>query len=150
MRIIECDRCKKHITMTQVEKIGCIKGLDWKNVKTGVLEGGPNKFEAWDICDDCMAEIDEFIRMKPATAAAPVLADQDPVQEKPKATIKRPIADGSKYAPVTAEKIEQIKQMARNKKTVKEIVETTGVSEPTVRKYKREVDNEKADPNYDI
>lgn len=139
MRIILCDRCKKR--MTQAKKTGYVN-LDWRDVKTGDLEGKPNELDDWDFCEECMAEISEFVRMKPAVAAAPVHADQDPVQEKPKATIKRPIADGSKWAPVTPEKIERIKALAREGKTVKEIVEETGVSDPTVRKYKREVDNE--------
>lgn len=142
MRIIECDRCHKRISNDAV-KIGYIS-FDTQDVKTGDLDG-KNEFEGWDLCDDCMAEINEFVRMKPAAAAAPAPANQDPVQEKPKATIKRPIADGSKWAPVTPEKIERIKSLAREGKTVKEIVEETGVSDPTVRKYKREVANEDAD-----
>ena len=69
-----------------------------------------------------------------------------PSVKKPTATIKRPIAADTKWAALTPEKIEQIKQMARDGKTVKEIVDATCVSDPTVRKYKREVDNEKAEP----
>ena len=134
MRIIECDRCKKR--MIQAKKTGYVN-LDWRDIKTGDLEGKPSEFGDWDFCDDCMAEIREFIKIRPKT-------------EKPTATIKRPIADGSKWAPVTSEKIERIKELAREGKTVKEIVEETGVSDPTVRKYKREVDNEKEDPDIDI
>lgn len=136
MRIIECDRCGKR--MTQVEKAGYVN-LSWRDVKEGLLEATPNEFDNWDFCEECMDEIHEFVRMKPA---APAHVKQDPVREKPKATIKKPIADGSKWSPITPEKIEQIRQMARKGKTVKKIVEETGVSDPTVRKYKREVDNE--------
>lgn len=61
-------------------------------------------------------------------------------EHKPKnPLIKKPIANGTKYAPLTQEKIDRIKELAREGKTVKEIVEETGVSDPTVRRYKREV-----------
>ncbi len=48
--------------------------------------------------------------------------------------------------PLTQDKIDQIKQMARDGKTVKEICDCTGVSDPTVRKYKKEVTNETTEP----
>lgn len=47
--------------------------------------------------------------------------------------IKRPVTDK-----ITPEKIEQIKALAKEGKTVKEIAVEVGVSEPTVRKYKVE------------
>ena len=57
------------------------------------------------------------------------------VDVKRGATIKRPVTG----MPLTQDKIDQIKQMARDGKTVKEICDCTGVSDPTVRKYKKEV-----------
>ena len=46
----------------------------------------------------------------------------------------------------TQDKIDQIKQLVREGKTVKEIAEKVGVSDPTVRKYKAEVANETTEP----
>lgn len=54
------------------------------------------------------------------------------VDVKRGATIKRPVTG----MPLTQDKSDQIKQMARDGKTVKEIAEKVGVSDPTVRKYK--------------
>ena len=122
MRIIKCDRCGKEIT--GVQSVGYVN-LDLRDVKTGKLQGD-SRFDGWDFCQPCMNAIAEFVRMVP----------------KPKAAIKKPIADGTKYAAVTPDKIERIRELAREGKTVKEIMEETGVSDPTVRKYKREVDND--------
>ena len=136
MRIIECDRCHRRIESK--DEVGYV-ALDWRSVKTGDLAGS-NTLDSWDFCDECMSAITDFVQhMRPAGGlqAADV---------KPKAVIKRPIADGTKYAALTPEKIEQIKLMASQGRTVKEICDATGVSDPTVRKYKREVDNEKAEP----
>ena len=118
MRIIECDRCHKRIK--GVGKIGSVC-LDLQDVKTGDLDGN-NEFEGWDICDECMQKIRDFVRMVP-----------------PKATIKKPISTDTKYSAITPEKIERIKQLSREGKTVKDIAAEVGCSEPTVRKYKAEV-----------
>lgn len=139
MRIIECDRCHKRIESK--DEVGYV-ALDWRSVKSGDLAGA-NTLDSWDFCDECMKEITDFVQhMRPAVQ---VPDGFKAVDAKPKASIKRPIADGTKYAAVTPEKVEQIKELAREGKTVKEISELVGVSDPTVRKYKREVDNEDAD-----
>jgi DNA-binding NarL/FixJ family response regulator len=59
--------------------------------------------------------------------------------------IKRPISADTKYAAITSEKIGRIKELVREGKTVKEIAELVGVSDPTVRKYKAEVAIETSD-----
>ena len=61
---------------------------------------------------------------------------------KPKATIRKPVTGTA----LSQEKIDMIKQMSRDGKTVKEICDYTGVSEPTVRKYKKEVCDETTEP----
>ena len=139
MRQIICDRCGEVISRT--DTTGYVN-LNRQDIRSGeiVIVGDGNPFENWDLCDKCMDEIEQFIANKPAWADAP------PTVKKPTATIKRPIAADTKWAALTPEKIEQIKQMVRDGKTVKEIVDATGVSDPTVRKYKREVDNKKAEP----
>lgn len=127
MRIIECDRCHKRFKKDAIQT-GFIC-LTTQDVKTGDL-GDNNDFGGWDLCDDCVQKIRDFVRMVP------------PNEEKPKATIKKPVPGTA----LTQEKIDLIKQMARDGKTVKEICDYTGVSDPTVRKYKKEVCDEKTEP----
>ena len=64
MRIIECNRCHESKRMDSVTEAGYIN-MDWRNVQTGDLKGDQT-FDDWDLCKECMAEIKEFIRMKPA------------------------------------------------------------------------------------
>lgn len=122
MRIIECDRCHRRIV--GVASVGYVN-IDMRDVRTGRLEGN-HDLDSWDFCAECMDEISKFVRMIP----------------KPSATIKKPIADGTKYSAMTPEKIEQIKRMAKDGKTVKEICEAVGASDPTVRKYMKETEND--------
>ena len=128
MRIIECDRCHKRIGNDK-EKTGYVN-LDMRDTRTGELEGN-REFEDWDLCDDCMKKIHDFIKPRLQTAKTPdgFVA----VEVKPAAVIKRPVTDK-----ITPEKIERIKALAKEGKTVKEIAVEVGVSEPTVRKYKVE------------
>lgn len=136
MRKIERDRCHAEIQAAR-DVVGVV------SLTTASLKGTQikyNPFKGWDLCNDCYEEIRKFI-------------ETDPNAEEPKkpavAKIKRPIASGTKYAAVTPEKVEQIKSLAREGKTVKEIAEKVGVSDPTVRKYKAEVTNEEPDTEGD-
>ena len=135
MRIIECDRC--HARIQADKDVVGVASLTTASLRGVQIRANP--FKGWDLCNDCYEEIRKFI-------------ETDPNAEEPKrsgAKIKRPISDGTKYAAVTPEKIEQIKQMARDGKTVKEIAEKVGVSDPTVRKYKAEVTNAEPDTEGD-
>lgn len=126
MRIIECDRCHKRIK--GVSKTGYIN-LDLRDIGSGELEGN-HEFDEWDLCEDCMRLIRDFVRMVP------------PKEEKPKATIKKMPVQGK-----TITKPDWIRRLASEGKTVKEICEITGCSEPTARKYKAEVTpNETTEP----
>lgn len=131
MRIIECDRCHKRIGNDK-EKTGYIN-LDMRDTRTGELEGN-REFEEWDLCDDCLKEIHDFVKTKPMQEASKIPEGFKAVEVKPTAVIKRPVTDK-----ITPEKIEQIKALAKEGKTVKEIAAEVGVSDPTVRKYKAEV-----------
>lgn len=72
----------------------------------------------------------------PTKPAEPVKTSDLTVEAPaPKATVKRRIEGKS----ISEEQVEKIKQLVKEGKTVKEIVELTGVSDPTVRKYKAEV-----------
>ena len=123
MRIIECDRCHKRFNK-DAKKTGYVN-LDQRDIKTGGLDGN-SEFDDWDICPDCMEKIREFVRKVPPKA-------EKPEEEKPKATIKK--------------KPDWIRRLASEGKTIKEICEITGCSEPTARKYKAEVTpNEETEP----
>lgn len=136
MRLIECDRCHKRIE--NKDEVGYV-ALDWRSVKSGDLAGS-NTLDSWDFCDECMKEITDFVQhMRPG---AQIPQGFKAVDVKPKATIKKPFTGTA----LTQEKIDMIKQMAREGMTVKEICDRTGVSEPTVRKYKREVTHETTEP----
>ena len=154
MRVIECDRCHKRINK-DARKTGYIN-LDLRDIGSGELEGN-HEFDEWDLCDDCLMQIRDFVRMVPPVRQEPdgpwvnVPKDQPLVPPIPKgfkavdvkcgAIIKRPVTG----MPLTQEKIDQIKQLVREGKTVKEIAEKVGVSDPTVRKYKAEVMNEETE-----
>lgn len=132
MRIIECDRCHKRFNK-DAKKTGYVN-LDQRDINTGALDGN-SEFDDWDVCDDCMQKIRDFVRMVPPEGFKAV-------EIKPKATIKKPVPGTA----LTQEKIDLIKQLARDGKTVKEICDYTGVSDPTVRKYKKEVCDETTEP----
>ena len=155
MRVIECDRCHKRFNK-DAKKTGYIN-LDQRDIRTGELDGNRDFYE-WDLCDDCMKLISDFVRMVPPVRQEPDrpgsnVPRQPTVPPMPKgfkavdvkhgATIKRPVTGMS----LTQEKIDQIKQLVREGKTVKEIAEKVGVSDPTVRKYKAEVENEMTGPD---
>ena len=131
MRIIECDRCHKRIK--GVSKTGYIN-LDLRDIGSGELEGN-HEFDEWDLCEDCMRLIRDFVRMVPPKA-------EKPEGEKPKAMIKKMPVQGK-----TITKPDWIRRLASEGKTIKEICEITGCSEPTARKYKAEVTpNEETEP----
>lgn len=142
MRAVICDRCGARI---MEDKAGYIN-LDMRDLETGCLDG-EHEFDKWDLCEDCMKQIEEFVRRPKApvvrSMTESLVKDMAPVEikkEKPaKATVKKPIAADSKWAAITPEKIERIRQLVKEGKTVKAIADEVGCSDPTVRKYKREV-----------
>ena len=68
MRIIECDRCHKRFNK-DAKKTGYVN-LDQRDIKTGGLEGN-SEFDDWDVCDDCMQRIRDFVRMVPPMGEKP-------------------------------------------------------------------------------
>ena len=159
MRIIECDRC--HARIQADKDVVGVASLTTASLRGVQIRANP--FKGWDLCNDCYEEIRKFIEADPNKEPdgpwVHVPKDQPLLPPIPKgfkavdvkcgAKIKRPIASGTKYAAVTPEKIEQIKSLAREGKTVKEIAEKVGVSDPTVRKYKAEVTNAEPDTEGD-
>ena len=93
MRIIECDRCHKRFNK-DTKKTGYIN-LDQRDIKTGELEGN-REFDEWDLCDDCMKLIRDFVRMVP-----PVRQEPDrPGSNVPKQPTVPPMPKGFKAVDV--------------------------------------------------
>ena len=142
MRVIICDRCRKHLT--QVEKVGFVH-LDWKDVSTGYVDGN-KELKDWDFCPECMAEIESFVKMKPKEKpeehpeekpgadpepAAQPAEDPEPKKQKPKKE------KGEKKIDVG-----RIHALASAGWPVKEIAADVGCSEPTVYKYLKQGEND--------
>ena len=141
MRLIECDRCHKRINK-DARKTGYIN-LDQRDIRTGELDGN-REFDDWDLCDDCMQKIRDFVRMMPTKESSKVPDGFEIVDVKPKVSIKRRVPVPVQGTTIT--KPDWIRRLAGEGKTVKEIAEKVGVSDPTVRKYKAEVANETTEP----
>ena len=88
MRIIECDRCHKRFNK-DAKKTGYVN-LDQRDIKTGELEGN-REFDDWDVCDDCMQKIREFVRMVPPVRQEPDRPGSNvPKQHNPRSLPCRP------------------------------------------------------------
>lgn len=149
MRIIECDRCHKRIK--GASKTGYIN-LDKRDITTGELEGN-REFDEWDLCDDCLMQIRDFVHMVPLTlkvdeqlVASTIKQikeeEQDQGQEVP-AQVDVDESHGLAARPKrlkagTHPKAELMKEMARSGASLTEIMEVAGCSEPTARKYMKE------------
>lgn len=105
MRVIICDRCKEKITNGE---IGAIL-METRGERGTIMKSNP--YKDWDLCPSCMADIHEYI--------------QEPLKEKPKATIK----------PKRFAKADDIVELAKAGKTAKEISLELGCALPTVYKY---------------
>lgn len=69
MRVILCDRCGAKIEGT--DSTGYVT-INWRDIVSGDLIGLVPDFDSWDFCDDCMKQIEDFVRMKPAPAVPKV------------------------------------------------------------------------------
>lgn len=149
MRLIVCDRCRQEIKGTS--KTGYIN-LDKRDITTGELEGN-REFDEWDLCDDCLMQIRDFVHMVPLTlkvdeqlVASTIKQikeeEQDPGKEEP-AQVDVDESHGLAARPKrlkagTHPKAELMKEMARSGASLTEIMEVAGCSEPTARKYMKE------------
>lgn len=129
MRIVICDRCKKAMPK-DIDNAGYIS-IGLRDVRTGE-SSEIKEFENWDLCESCMDVILDAVKMiAPVKHSKPMaeslIQGSEPVEIKPTATIKKRALD--------PEKVAQIKAMALDGKSAREITAETGVSEPTVRKY---------------
>lgn len=100
MRLIVCDRCRQEIN--GVKKTGYIN-LDKRDIATGVLEGN-REFDEWDLCDDCMMQIRDFLHMVPLPFQTKCLNmpwDMNRImpKEEPGQQAKEPIAPAQKEPP---------------------------------------------------
>ena len=130
MRIVICDRCKAEMPK-DIDNAGYVS-IGLRDVRTGEFSE-IKEFENWDLCESCMDAILDTVKMiAPVKHSKPMaeslIQGSEPIQIKPTATIKKKLA-------LDPEKVAIIRQMGDDGKSIKEIAEYTGVSEPTVRKY---------------
>ena len=99
MRLIVCDRCRQEIR--GVSKTGYIN-LDKRDITTGVLEGNRD-FDEWDLCDDCMMQIRDFLHMAPLSFQTKCLTAPWPMEQikaaKEPGQQAEPIAPAQKEPP---------------------------------------------------
>ena len=100
MRLIVCDRCRQEIN--GVPKTGYIN-LDKRDIETGELEGN-SEFDEWDLCDDCLMQIRDFVHMAPLTFQTKCLNmpwDMNRImpKEEPRQQAEEPIAPAQKETP---------------------------------------------------
>ena len=160
MRLIKCNRCKKEKEIKAVKKSGYIN-LGMRDIASGerIVD---HEFDDWDICDDCLMQIRDFVHMAPlklkvdetllASATMGQIKteertpDPDPGQEEP-AQVDVDESHGLAARPKrlkagTHPKAELMKEMARSGASLTEIMEVAGCSEPTARKYMKEAQDE--------
>lgn len=103
MRLIKCNRCKKEKEIKEVKKIGYIN-LGKRDVVTGEHEG-KREFDDWDICDDCLMQIKDFLHMAPLklktdeSLLMPWAMKQIKATEEPGQQVEEPIAPAQKKQP---------------------------------------------------
>ena len=103
MRLIKCNRCKKEKEIKEVKKIGYIN-LGKRDVVTGEREG-KREFDDWDICDDCLMQIKDFLHMAPLklkmneSLLTPWAMEQIKATEEPGQQAEEPIAPAQKKQP---------------------------------------------------
>lgn len=156
MRQIKCDRCKRII----VHRRGGVTVLDDKIGRISIssetevgLAGEENigQLEDWELCPDCIEKIVKFIRNEEPEHDAD--QREGTVDESPDAPADPPeepaAGDGFKAVEVkldppkssvrmiTPETRKQIRDLAKDGKSAREISELTGVSIPTANKYMR-------------
>ncbi len=160
MRAVLCDRCGGRITR---EKAGYIN-LDMRDVRTGDLDGN-NTYDEWDLCPKCMSELERFLhpasesvvtkmRQVAPEAAEAVMSEgvdvvsreeeeeeaEDPedkdvaeiIKTGAKKTMRK--TKGSRHP-----QADLIIKMIKDGSSIQEIMSATGCSNPTVRKYMKEV-----------
>ena len=130
MRIVICDRCKAEMPK-DIDNAGYIS-LGWRDIRSGDVSRNED-LDNWDLCESCMDAILDAVKMiQPVKHSKPMaeslLQGFEPVEIRPEATVKKRVA-------LDPEKVAIIRQMGDDGKSIKEIAEYTGVSEPTVRKY---------------
>ena len=71
MRVIRCDRCGKDIQIAGEKSVGFVSIL-WRDLKNDDLTG-TNPYDHWDVCPECMEEIQAVIEKR---AEAPAKAEK--------------------------------------------------------------------------
>jgi hypothetical protein len=128
VRLIVCDRCRQEIN--GVPKTGYIN-LDKRDIETGELEGN-SEFDEWDLCDDCLMQIRDFVHMAPLTFRTKCLNmpwDMNRImpEEEPGQQAEEPIAPAQKEPPTIEDNNEKTESAIAEEPVEKSICESVGI-----------------------
>ena len=130
MRLIKCNRCKKEKEIKEVKKIGYIN-LGKRDVVTGEHEG-KREFDDWDICDDCLMQIKDFLHMAPLklkmdeSLLMPWAMKQIKATEEPGQQAEEPIAPAQKEPPSIEDNNEKTESAIAEEPVVDGVYESIG------------------------
>lgn len=128
MRLIVCDRCRQEIS--GVKKTGYIN-LDKRDIATGELEGN-REFDEWDLCDDCLMQIRDFLHMAPLSFQTKCLNmpwDMNRIMPKEESgqQAEEPIAPAQKEPPTIEDNNEKTESAIAEEPVEKSLCESVGI-----------------------
>ena len=128
MRLIVCDRCRQEIN--GVPKTGYIN-LDKRDIATGELEGN-REFDEWDLCDDCLMQIRDFLHMAPLSFQTKCLnmpCDMNRIMPKEESgqQAEEPIAPAQKEPPTIEDNNEKTESAIAEEPVEKSLCESVGI-----------------------
>ncbi|MBR2999789.1 MAG: helix-turn-helix domain-containing protein [Oscillospiraceae bacterium] len=128
MRIIKCDRCGAELPPEHYENTGHVS-LIWRSIYNYEAVSA-NPYEFWDLCEECMADINECIRMKKARPGAEEIPEKfDEVLKSVDAGKKKKKAGPHKWDKGKAQALRDAGWK------IKDIAAELGVHESTVRAH---------------
>lgn len=128
MRLIVCDRCRQEIN--GVKKTGYIN-LDKRDIATGELEGN-REFDEWDLCDDCLMQIRDFLHMAPLSFQTKCLnmpwdMNRSMPKKEPGQQAEEPIAPAQKEPPTIGDTNEKTETAIAEEHLEKSMCESLGL-----------------------
>ena len=128
MRLIVCDRCRQEIP--EATKTGYIY-LSKRDVTCGTIEGN-SEFDKWDLCDDCLMQIRDFVHMAPLTLTAkylnvPWAMEQIKAAKAPGQQAEEPIAPAQKEPSTIGDTNEKTESAIAEEHLEKSLCESLGL-----------------------
>jgi len=129
VRLIACDRCRQEIP--EATKTGYIY-LSKRDVTFGTIEGN-SEFDKWDLCDDCLMQIRDFVHMAPLNLKMnermlmPWVMEQIKAVEEPGQQAEEPIAPAQKEPPTIEDNNEKTESAIAEEPVEKSVCESFGL-----------------------